>query len=89
MVTSPPPLKSQRLDPKFLFPAMRGVTVSSSAFLTCHQSYCEGSSLAWRLNFQLQCVSFSEARRQGFSPGTPVSSPTSSVNDSANNIKLK
>ena len=34
-------------------------------------------------------VAFSEARRQGFSPGTPVSSPSSSVNGSANKIKLK
>ena len=32
---------------------------------------------------------FSEARPQGFSPGTPVSSPPSSVNGSANKIKLK
>ena len=34
--------------------------------------------------FWLQCVAFSEARRQGFSPGTPVSSTPSSVNGSAN-----
>ena len=33
-------------------------------------------------------VAFSEARRQGFSPDTPVSSPPSSVNGSANKIKL-
>ena len=32
---------------------------------------------------------FPEARRQGFSPGTPVSTPSSSVNGSANKIKLK
>ena len=31
----------------------------------------------------------SEARRQGFSPGTPFSSPPSSLNGSANKIKLK
>ena len=37
----------------------------------------------------LLCVAFSEAGRQGFSPGTPVFSPPSSVNDSANKIKLK
>ena len=30
---------------------------------------------------------FSEAHRQGFPPGTPVSSPPSSVNGSANEIK--
>ena len=34
-------------------------------------------------------MAFSEARRQGFSPGTPVSSPPLSVNGSANKIKLK
>ena len=28
------------------------VTVSMSAFLACHQCYCEGSSLAWGLNLQ-------------------------------------
>ena len=32
---------------------------------------------------------FSEARRQGFSPGTPVSSPPSSVNGSAYKVKFK
>ena len=31
----------------------------------------------------------SEAHHQGFSPGTPVSSPSSMVNGSANKIKLK
>ena len=34
-------------------------------------------------------MAFSEACRQGFPPGTPVSSPPSSVNGSANKIKLK
>ena len=33
-------------------------------------------------------MAFSEARRQGFSPGTPIFSPPSSVNGSANKIKL-
>ena len=32
---------------------------------------------------------FSEARRQGFSPGSPVFSPPSPVNGSANKIELK
>ena len=32
--------------------AMRGVTVSMSAFLACHQCYCMGSSLAWGLNLR-------------------------------------
>ena len=31
-------------------------------------------------------MAFSEDRRQEFSPGTPVSSPSSSVNGSANKI---
>ena len=30
----------------------RGVTVSTSAFLACHQCYCAGSSLAWGLNLR-------------------------------------
>ena len=30
----------------------RGVTVSKSAFLTCHPCYCAGSSLAWGLNLR-------------------------------------
>ena len=34
-------------------------------------------------------MAFAEARRQGFSPGAQVPSPTSSVNGSANEIKLK
>ena len=33
-------------------------------------------------------MAFSEARRQGFSPGSPASSPPSSVNGSDNNTKL-
>ena len=32
--------------------ATRGVTVSVSAFLACHQCYCVGSSLAWGLNLR-------------------------------------
>ena len=34
------------------FGATRGVTVSISAFLACHQCYCVGSSLAWGLNLR-------------------------------------
>ena len=34
-------------------------------------------------------MAFSEARRQGVSPGTPVSSPPASVIGLANRIKLK
>ena len=36
-----------------------------------------------------QYVAFSDARRQGFSPGTPVFSPHSPVNGLANQKKLK
>ena len=59
--------------------ATHGVTVSMSAFLACHQCYCVGLSLAWGLNLWAVVCGISEARRQGFSPGTPVSSPPSSV----------
>ena len=38
---------------------------------------------------KLRYVAFSEARRQGFFPGTWVSSPPSLVIGSANKIKLK
>ena len=55
--------------------ATRDVTVSMSAFLAYHQCYCADSSLTWGLNLR----AFSEARSQGFSLGTPVSSPPSSV----------
>ena len=34
------------------FGATRGVMVSVSAFLACHQCYCAGSSLAWGLNLR-------------------------------------
>ena len=73
-----------------LVEVIRGVTVSASAFLACHQCYCAGSSLALGLNlWVLVCVAFSKARREEFSPGTPVSSPPSSVNGSASKTKLK
>ena len=32
--------------------ATRGVTVSTSAFLACHQCYCAGLSLAWGLTLR-------------------------------------
>ena len=32
--------------------ASRGVTVSTSAFLACHQCYCAGSSLTWGLDLR-------------------------------------
>ena len=69
--------------------ATHGVTVCTSAFLACYQCYCAGSSLALGLNFRaLVKVALSEAHRQWFSPGTPVSSPPSLVNSSANKKKL-
>ena len=36
-----------------VFGVTRGVTVSMSAFLACHQCYCAGLSLAWGLNLQV------------------------------------
>ena len=36
----------------FQIGATRGETVSTSAFLACHQCYCAGSSLAWDLNLR-------------------------------------
>ena len=66
-----------------------GVTVSTSAFLAYHQCYCEGSSLARGLNLRDLVCGVSDTRRQGFSPGTPVSSPPSSFNGSANEIKAQ
>ena len=39
-----------------------------------------GSSLAWGLNFRALVCDISEARRQEFSPGAPVSFPSSSGN---------
>ena len=50
----------------------RGVTSSMSSFLACHQCYCAGLSVAWGLNLRPLVCGISEARRQGFSPGTPV-----------------
>ena len=38
--------------------ATRGVTVSMSAFLACHQCYCAGSSLAWGLNLRALVCGF-------------------------------
>ena len=62
--------------------AKRGVTVSASAFLACHQCQNAGSSLGAFSGWH-----FAEARRQGFSAGTAVSSSPSLVNGSANRIK--
>ena len=58
---------------------MQAVMVTTSAFLACHPCWSVGSSLGWGWNFQ--SVTFSEACcHQGFSLGTAVSSPPSSVN---------
>ena len=59
-----------------------------------HGSVCflDDSSVLSACTVVVYCISstyFSEARRQGFAQGTPVSSPTSWVNGSANKIKLK
>ena len=55
----------------------RGVMVSMSAFLACHQCYCTGSSLTWDLNLQAVVGGIFWSLLPGFSPGTPVSSPPS------------
>ena len=58
----------------------RGVTVNTSVFIACHQCCCAGLSLAWGSNLRADVhVTFSEARRHGFSPCTPASSPPSPV----------
>ena len=46
--TMPPYL----LRVEWLIGATRGVTVSMSTFLACHQCYCAGSSLALGLNLR-------------------------------------
>ena len=45
---------SQALDSRWSLRlgATRGVTVSMSTFLACHQCYCAGSSLSWGLNLR-------------------------------------
>ena len=59
----PPPLFFLHIPSSFTYPlpshtlflhipSTRGVTVSMSAFLACHQCYCAGSSLAWGLNLR-------------------------------------
>ena len=68
---------------------MCGVMVSMSAFLASHQCQSAGPSLVWGLNYLALVCGISDARRQGVSPGTPVSSPPSSANGSANKTKLK
>ena len=48
--------------------ATRDVTVSTPAFLACHQRYCAGSSLAWGLNFRaLVCGIFGSSSPGVFS----------------------
>ena len=47
--------------------ATRGVTVSMSAVLACHQCYCAGSSLAWGLNLRaVVCGIFFKLVARGF-----------------------
>ena len=58
---------------------MRSVAVSTSAFLAFHQCYCAGSSLAWGLNLRVSVCGIFWSSLPGFSPGTAVSSPPSSV----------
>ena len=57
--------------------------------LAWHQFWSVGSSLGWGLNFQTLVCGIPEASHQRFSLGTPVSSPPSLINCSANKIQLK
>ena len=59
--------------------------------VTCHAcSVDHVRSVSWKAgNSQLALLGETEARRQGFSPGSPVSSPPLSINGSANKTKLE
>ena len=68
----------------------RGVTVSMSAFLACHQCYCEGSSLAWGLNLRaVVCGIFWSSSPGAFSGYSGFLPSFIGFNGSANKIKLK
>ena len=69
--------------------ATRGVIVGMSAFLAATNATVRVRVLVGACIFGLYYMALSEARRQGFSSGTPGSSPPLSVNGSANKIKLK
>ena len=72
--------------------ATRGVTVSMSAFLTCHQCYCAGSSLAWGLNLRAWFPTmwhFLKLVARGFLRVLRFPPLLHRFNDSANKIKLK
>ena len=66
--------------------ATRGVTVSMSAFLACHQCYCAGSSLAWGLNLW---VVVCELVTRGFLRVLRFPPLLDWFNGSVNKIKLK
>ena len=69
--------------------ATRGVTVSTSAFLACHQCYCAGSSLVSGLeSSDFSMWHFLKFVTKSF-PRVLRFPPPSSDNDSANKIKGK
>ena len=72
-----------------LLGATRGVMVSMFAFPACHQCCYAGLSLAWGLNLWALVYGIFWSSSPGFSPGTLVSSPPSSVNGSSNKKKKK
>ena len=66
----------------------RGIMVTTSAFLTCRQCLNTGSSLGWSLNFRALVCGIFWSSSSGVSPDAPVSTPPSTVNGSANKLKL-
>ena len=70
--------------------ATRGVTVSMSAFLACHQCYCAGSSLAWGLNLlAVVCGIFWSSSPWVFSGYSGFLPSLHRFNGSANKIKAQ
>ena len=70
--------------------ATRGVAVSMSAFLACHQFYCAGLSFAWGLNLRpVVCDIFLKLVARGFLWVLGFPPLLHRFNDSANKIKLK
>ena len=70
--------------------ATRGVTVSMSAFLVCHQCYCAGSSLDWGLNlWGCSMWHFLKLVARGFLRVLRFPPFLHRFNGSANEIKLK
>ena len=70
--------------------ATRGVTVSMSAFLACHQCCCAGSSLVWGLNLRVVvCGIFLKLVARDFLRVLRFPPLLHRFNGTANKIKLK